>query len=91
MWQLNLPTNDYKYPNNKRYQQITTNLPTIKLSQSNIKEKLQIYQQKTTNLPTKKLQIYQQKTTNLPTGKLQISQQKTTNLTTKNYNTKTKF
>ena len=83
MWQLNLPTNNYKSYNSKRYQQKTKNLPTIKLSQSNIKEKLQIYQQKTTNLPTKKLQIYQQKkTTNLPTEKLQISQQKTTNLTT---------
>ena len=45
MWQLNLPTNIYKSSNNKRYQQKTTNLPTIKLSQTNIKEKLQIYQQ----------------------------------------------
>ena len=42
---LNLPTKNYKSPNNKRYQQKTTNLPTIKLSQTKIKEKLQIYQQ----------------------------------------------
>ena len=42
---LNLPTNSYKFYNNKRYQQKTTNLPTIKLYQTNIKEKLQIYQQ----------------------------------------------
>ena len=41
MWQLNLPTNIYKSSNNKRYQQKTTNLPTIKLNQ-----------QKSTNLPT---------------------------------------
>ena len=38
---LNLPTNIYKSSNNKRYQQKTTNLPTIKLNQ-----------QKSTNLPT---------------------------------------
>ena len=36
----NLPTNNYKSYNNKRYQQKTTNLPTIKQSQSNIKETL---------------------------------------------------
>ena len=29
MWQLNLPTNIYKSSNNKKYQQISTNLPTI--------------------------------------------------------------
>ena len=49
------------------------------MSQTNIKEKLQMLQQKTTNLPTikmsqtnikEKLQIFQQKTTNLPTMKL---------------------
>ena len=40
MWQLNLPTNIYKSSNNKKYQQKSTNLPTIKL-----------YQQKSTNLP----------------------------------------
>ena len=38
---LNLPTNKYKSYNNKRHQQKTTNLPTIKLNQ-----------QKSTNLPT---------------------------------------
>ena len=41
MWQLNLPTNTYKSSNNKKCQQKSTNLPTIKL-----------YQQKSTNLPT---------------------------------------
>ena len=57
-----VPTKNYKSPNKK----------TTKLT-----EKLQISQQKTTNLPTKnnkspnkKLQISQQKTTNLPTIKL---------------------
>ena len=29
MWQLNLPTNIYKSSNNKKYQQLSTNLPTI--------------------------------------------------------------
>ena len=59
---LNLPTNIYKSSNNKKCQQKSTNLPTIKL-----------YQQKSTNLPTN---IYkssnnktvQQKSTNLPTN-----------------------
>ena len=46
MWHLNIPTNNYKSYNSKQYQQKTTNFSTIKLSQSNIKEKLQIYQQK---------------------------------------------
>ena len=59
---LNLPTNNYKSYNNKRYQQKTTNLPTIELPNK--------YKGKATNLPLIKLQISQQKTTNLTTIKL---------------------
>ena len=69
MWQSNLPTNNYKSYNNKWYQQKTTNIPTIKLSQSNIKEKLKIYQQKNINLPTKDYRSTNNKTTNVPLGK----------------------
>ena len=62
MWQLNIPTNIYKSSNNKKYRQISTNLPTVWQCQ-----------QKSTNLPTiktvpteiykssnKYLQIFQQ-------------------------------
>ena len=45
MWQWNISANKYKSYNNKQYQQKTTYVPTLKLPQSNIKEKLQIYQQ----------------------------------------------
>ena len=42
---LNLPTNNYKSYNSKGYQKKPTKLPTIKLYQANIKEKIQISQQ----------------------------------------------
>ena len=45
MWQLNLPTNNYKSSNNKKYQQKSTNLPTNIYKSSNNKR----YQQKPTS------------------------------------------
>ena len=59
-----VPTKNYKSFNNKtvpnKYKGKTTNLPTIKLYQTNIKRNLQIYQQKNYKSHNKKLQILQQ-------------------------------
>ena len=42
---INFKSPNYKSTNNIRYLEKTLNRPTIELSQTNMKEKLQIYQQ----------------------------------------------